>query len=297
MRKNLVKAFDKAGLRLELLKEPIRSGTGMADIVQLDVGRNLRGNGRTEWFRLWPGHENNNIQVRDADKKNKQVVLLVNEPTREFEEKVPIRKAWGKGRSLSPTRDEIKQDLGSGERILRRNKEEWVVLRKTSADTRYFLMGVDERQLFIAQLAEPCTTVAQAHFSLSRTVLTADGKRKGSALDRQGEWFFWETDQRARETIDEEIAKNRLVVHKKVPIGSFAARGGGNPHTVDELVVIPAINKLAHGFGVRPRSVYVRGKVRHVDHKTIKFSHWREVVANNEGATARATASGVYWVD
>jgi hypothetical protein len=35
---NLVKAFDKAGLKLEILKQPIRRGRGMDGIVQLDVG-------------------------------------------------------------------------------------------------------------------------------------------------------------------------------------------------------------------------------------------------------------------
>jgi len=297
MRKNLVKSFEKAGLRLELLKEPIRTGTGMADIVQLDVGRDLRGSGRTEWFRLWPGHKDNVIQVRDADKKNKQLVLLVNEPEREFEDRIPIRKSWRKGGGTEPTRDQVKAQLRGRERILHRTKKEWVIIRRTDGNTRYFLMGVDERQLFIAQLAEPCTTVDQAHRSLGRTVLTADGTRKGSALDRQGEWFFWETRQQTRDAIDELVAKNKLAVHRGVAIGRFAGRGGGNPHIADELIVTPPLDKLNHGFGVRPRSVYVRGKIRHVDHKTIKFSHWREVVANNEGATAQATAAGVFWVD
>lgn len=297
MRYNLVKAFKKAGLRLELLKEPIRSGTGMIDIVQLDVGRDIKGTRRTEWFRLWPGHKDNVIQVRDTDKKSKQLVLLVNEPAREFEDQIPIRKSWRKGESTTPTREDVKRGLGSGEKILRRNKKEWVVLRKTTSDTRYFLMGVDERQLFIAQLAEPCTTVDQAHKSLGRTVLTADGTRKGSALDRQGEWFFWETSQTTRDRINEAIEKNQISVQKKASIGRFAGRGGGNPHVVDELVVIPPVARLSHGFGIRPKSVFVRGKVRHIDHKTIKFSHWREVVANNEGATASASAAGVFWVD
>jgi hypothetical protein len=43
--------------------------------------------------------------------------------------------------------------------------------------------------------------------------------------------------------------------------------------------------------------VFVRGSIRHKDHKTVRFSQWREVIANNEGDTARATASGVFWVD
>jgi len=296
VRNNLVKAFEKAGLRLELLKKPLRTGTGMTEIVQLDVGRDIKSTRRTEWFRLWPGHKDNVIQVRDTDKRSKQLVLLVNEPEREFEERIPIRKLWSRGGGMEPTRDQVKVQLRDRERIVRGNKKEWVVMRRTDGDTRYFLMGVDERQLFIAQLAEPCTTVAQAHRSLGKTVLTADGRRKGSALDRQGEWFFWETSQRTRELIDELIEKNRLPVHRKVPIGRFTGRGG-NPHVVDELIVTPPLDKLSHGFGVRPNSVFIRGAVRHVDHKTIKFSHWREVVANNEGATAQAGAAGVFWVD
>ena len=297
MRTNLVRAFQKADLKLEIMKVPIRSGTGMDDIVQIDVGRDIKGNRRTEWFRIWPGAKDNNIQVRDTDKKKKQLVLLVNEPEREFEERIPIRRRLRKGDGITPTREDVQRNLGRGSRILRQNKTEWVVLRKSTSDTRYFLMGVDERQLFIAQLANSCTTVAEAHKSLGRTVLTADGNRRGSALDRQGEWFFWETSQMVRDAIEEGIKKNQIIVKKKVSIGAHAGRAGGNPHTAEELIVIPSVKVLSHGFGVRPRAIYVRGRVSHVDHKTIKFSHWREVVANNEGATANAGALGVYWID
>ena len=267
----------------------------MKDIVQLDVGRSFKGSSRTEWFRLWPGDDSNIIQVRNTDKKLKQLVLMVNEIEREFEERIPISRR--KGGKIFPSREDVKRGLGRGQKILRQNKSEFFVLRHTDSDVRYFLMGVDERQLFIAQLREPCTTVAEAHASLGKTVTTADGTRKGSSLDRQGEWFFWETSQETRRRIDELVKKNRLAVKKKVPIGRHAGRAGGNPHTVDELVVIPSLHKLEHGFGVRPNSVYIRGKVRHIDHKTIKFSHWREVVANNEGDTANASAGGVFWVD
>jgi hypothetical protein len=184
-------------------------------------------------------------------------------------------------------------------RVSEKSRDGVVIRRKTDAAMRYFLMGVDERQLFIAQLTAAATTVDGARKLLGRTVEFAEGKRRGSSLDRQGEWFFLETTQEQRDHLDALIKKNKLAVHKKVAIGTFAGRGG-KPHTADELIALVGENvtsKLGHGFPVRPRQIYIRGSVRHSDHKTVRFSEWREVIANNEGATGRAAATGVFWVD
>ena len=293
---NLVRAFDRAGLVLKLSKEPFRKGQGMEAIVQIDIQRSLSGTQRGEWFRLYPGGNNAEITVRDTDKDHGQLVLMVREPEQEFEETV-----WKQARDSTPYETWVKVVAQrSGGRLVRRVSERRrdgaVIARKTDANMRYFLMGVDERQLFIAQLTGAATTVDGARKLLGKTVEFAEGKRRGSSLDRQGEWFFLETSQAQRDYLDRMIKQSKIAVQKKVPIPGRA----GKPHTADELILLQGsvvANRLGHGFPVRDRQVYIRGSVRHSDHKTVRFSEWREVILNNEGATARASASGVFWVD
>lgn len=306
--KTLSAAFAKAGLKLEISKEPLRQGRGMNDIFQIDVQRKLTGAQRGEWYRMYVGNEATEVSVRDTDKEHSQVVLMVREPAGEFEEKVDFTLPMNR---MAPKRvfDEWvrREVLTHGRTLVRKvypgakERGHVIVRQTTDGAMRYFLMGVDERQLFIAQLTNAATTVDGARKLLGRTVQFAEGKRKGSSLDRQGEWFFLETSQGQRDHIDQLIQQNKISVHKKAVIGTFASRGG-KPHTADELVSLP-LNKisekarLAHGFPVRSRQIYIRGAVRHSDHKTVKFSQWREVIANNEGATGQAGATGVLWVD
>ena len=289
----LVKLFARAGLELELLAQPLRSGRNTEEIVQLDVGRRFRGASRKEWFRLFPGHPDNRVLVQGTDRRLRQLVLFVEEPARTFEVDMP---RWGKESRAAAAR------RAEGGTIVRRAKHNWVVRQTTSADKRHFLMGVDERQLFIAQLTSGCSTVGAAHRLLGNTVQLADGRRRGSSLDRQGEWFFLETNAAQREHIERLLGGCRTVIHRKVNIGAFTGRAGGNPHLAEELVVLPEDllperSILDHGFAARSRQVLIRGAVRHVDHRTVRFHQWREVVGNNEGATASGDARGTYWID
>jgi hypothetical protein len=83
------------------------------------------------------------------------------------------------------------------------------------------------------------------------------------------------------------------VIQRKVAIGNAMGQRGGNPHTADELVKISA-PKLDHGFTVNQREdIFVRGKVRHKDHKTVAFKQWRKVIRNAE----LAPTSGINWID
>jgi len=302
--KNLISHFGRAGLRLEIMKRPLRSGRGMENILQIDIQRKLNGSQRGEWVRMYIPPQGATVQVRDTDPKRKQLVLLVKESAEEFEETIeysnlfngPDMKAW------------VSQLKSGGANIVRQVlrpkakgvRPHVVVKRKTEVTPRCFLLGEDERQLFIAQLnSTSITSVQQAHENLGRTVQFAEGKRRGSSIDRQGEWFFLETTQATRDHIDGLIKKNKIAVNKKASIGQFMRRTG-QPHRADELVVLGGdrvANKLDHGSAVRPTQVYIRGAVRHPDHKTQKFHQWREVVGNNEGATSRGGAGGVFWVD
>jgi hypothetical protein len=297
---NLLEKFRKVGLDAIIEKNPIRKGRGMEDIFQLDIQRNMRGNSRWERFRIYPGHADNIAQIRDTDKSSKQVLLLVQEPVREFDNVVSIGNRFNTFKQIKEEAEKRRGFL----RIFKQGKEAHVVMRAPGGK-RYFLLGVDERQLFIAQLRGPATSVEGAREQLGRTVQFADGTRKGSSIDRQGEWFFLETRDSTREQIAIALQATRTAIRRKVNIGGFLGRPGVNPHIADELVTLPHSvtdtnsARMAGGNSNRLQRdrVFVRGSIRHKDHKTVRFSQWREVIANNEGDTARATASGVFWVD
>ena len=308
----LVGHFKGADLILRVHEEPLRGGSGMERIVQIDIGRDLRGRNRHEWFRMYLPPGDVVVQVRNVDKAKQQLVLLVREGESTFEEEILFsiwaRDTWSEWlarqrENLKPLRNaragrrtRVKSVHKPGSRASKRGKI--VVERTTTSQIRYFLMGKDERQLFIAGLTGPATTVAQAHKLLGASIQFAEGKRKGSKADRQGEWFFLETNQAQRDEISMQLGANKATFHLKADLGAHMSRAGGKPHTVDELVKLAPGPLLRHGFAVRSRQrVFIRGKVCHVDHRTIRFSHWREVVANSEGETAQASSSGVLWVD
>jgi len=308
MNTGLVRRFAEAGLQLVLSERPIvggLSGRGAAQIVQIDIGRRVNGSRRHEWFRIFPGDDENRIQVVGVDKKIGQLVLMVHEPPREFWEDVPHARIRDYDTSspdwLATLAKNLQVRVGDlspnvGKRGVLFNVR---VRRRSPSNKRHFLLGLDERQLFIAQLTKAVSTVREAHASLKRPeLITAEGKM-GRAV-RQGEFFFVVTTEEERASINIAIEKNKVVVERLAPIGPFLSgnlRGGrrikqfrGNPHTADELIVM-------HGgqFAVRSREIFIRGRVRHVDHATVKFSQWVKVILNNEANAGQA--SGVGWVD
>lgn len=310
----LQKAFAKAGLVLTYADQPFARGENANDVFGLDIGRHIRGNRRDEFFRIWWGHESNELQVMDTDKRLAQLVFHVREPAREFTTTLPefaVKahkdteedfKAMLAQNGIRP-RDVIEKNL---------NKNYVLVRRKTSSNTRCYLMGRDERQLFIAELRSPATTVKQAHNSLkSEDVTFAEGRAPGKTL-RQGEWFFVNPMQEELDMLEKAIRDKRVIVARKVDLRGALANdvsgrwrrptrpdrriGAGNPHVADEVVTF-APTVLEHGFPVRRRmDVYVRGSVRHVDHTTLKLKTWRKVIRNNEASTT-ASLGGGSWID
>ncbi len=304
-RQELVKQFKKVGLVLKITNEPIGRTTN-DDIFQMDVGRKVAGTRRTEWFEIWPGHEDNKIQILDIDNKLNQVLLLVHEPERIFETEERKIKLWRK--SYEESADDRRYELNEQNLKFRETETHFIITEKTFPAVRHFLMGVDERQLFVAQLTIGATNINEAKKRLGNTVKFHEGVRKMSPK-RQGEWFFLKSTPEQEELIDLFIQKNKVWIVKKANIGQYAGRASGNPHIADELVVVTddkaTIERLGWSKGRRKRNpkgtlpitynkVYVRGKIRHIDHKTIKYSHWYQVVLNNEGATASATQT---WID
>lgn len=292
-RQSLIERFAEAGLVLELAKVPMEKSNPA--IFQLDIPRNLKGNTRTEWFRIWPGHEDNLLVVQNIDKKLQQLVMMVKEEKRLFTrtDHIPdrqfprIRPKPHVGANYQGFKIVAIRDLGA------KKGYEIDLQGETSANKRHYLCGVDERQLFICQLRRGCSTVADAHQSLKRTELVlAEGKAPGKTI-RQGEWFFVNLTAAEEESLEAMLKERPYLIHKKEAIGP-----GGHPHTAEEIIRTPG-KVLRHGWAIRESDIFVRGSVIHQDHAPVRFARWRKVIRNNEvgGASAPAMRNGVFWVD
>lgn len=304
-REHLVRRFADAGLPLVLRDRPLiggLGGRGASDIVQIDIARKTNGSRRQEWFRIYPGADENRIEVVGADARFGQVVVMIHEPVREFFE--PVH-AWAV-RDIDFTQPgwgpEVARKLSVREQDVVISRGNVAVRRRTPGSKRHLLAGLDERQLFLAQLPRGVSTVREAHLTLkSGSVTLAEGQGIDSV--RQGEWFFLEATKEEVVRIEDGLKRNLLIMERNVPIGPFtdrSVRGGrrvrqfrGNPHTADELVVLPG-DRLVNGFAVREREVFIRGRVRHVDHATVTFPGWRKVIRNAEANAGQGFGG---WVD
>ena len=318
----LVKRFADVGIRLQIQTDPlvgsasnvgtrIRTGGSNARndlIFQMDI-QIEKGSKRKEFFRIYPGHPDNAIQVMGSDSEWGQVVLMVKEPRRQFE--MPLLPQFVKlqmerhgvnwlaevAREHSVTVRDI--------RVVKLGRSPEVLVRRwTVASSRYFLLGMDERQMFVAQLTQPCTSVQEAHKLLKNPMVTVAEGRVGRA-ERQGEWFFVAATPTEIDQIEKGVKSNKLILHRKVALGAVMNDGtlgrqqGGNPHTADELVVLmtapPGLRSRAIAPSpAREREFFVRGAVKHIDHASMKFANWRRVFRNREGS---AGSSGIGWID
>lgn len=103
---------------------------------------------------------------------------------------------------------------------------------------------------------------------------------------RQGESFFVALAGHEEAALLAAIGTQQVFVRRKAGIGSFIPRAG-KPHVADELVVVPAPfsdawRKSAQG-SAEPQ-VYVRGAVRHPNHESVRFVHFRRVLKNREAS-------------
>jgi anti-sigma factor RsiW len=171
-----------------------------------------------------------------------------------------------------------------------------------------FLMGHDERDWFVARVGAKVTTVLQAKENLKPAEVQQEIKRKkvkkakrnrrrNKAFIRQGEWFFLPSDFIPGK--DAIISRNEPLVRGgggKPHIAQEACRVGGetvavHPTLAPNGVSMDKYNRLSKEnlenswrwrFMTRDATVYVRGRIRHPDHKTIKLRSWHKVVANTE---------------
>jgi hypothetical protein len=247
--------FARMGARLKFADRPTRRIRPSAGAVSLDVQADRKG----EFFQIMtpPGAEAE-VEVLDVQPADRHLLLLVRE----------------------------------------------------AGEKHKFLCGHDERHWFVAAIPEAASvgTVPQAKEALKPTeVQIAQGRkgingkarsrRKNAAYIRQGEWFF--------------LPEFGLVVDEKLVLRDEPLRrgNGGKPHWADfcyrtggETVYacsrhsngvteaayrrMVANNPKAKGWGWRTMrrnpGVYVRGRIRHADHKTVVLHSWHRVLMNTE---------------
>lgn len=189
-----------------------------------------------------------------------------------------------------------------------------------AAAKQKFLCGHDERHWFVASLpAAGVTDVTSAMEALKPTAAVWSQRRNGvrqkdrnkrhnAGFIRQGEWFFIPEPNFSPWVSD--------IIQKDEPL----SRGfGSKPHRVSELLrhggeqvyvnwrtkamlsVAQYTSQLRQGRLKNARDwsvqwlaneVYVRGKVRHADHKTIELKGWHRVAMN-----AEPTSNNVRFLD
>jgi len=182
-----------------------------------------------------------------------------------------------------------------------------LLLERNGKDKHRYLLGHDERHWFVAAIPEstPVSTVKAAKEALKpKEVLhkqvglkAADRqRRRNEAWVRQGEWFFVPCPGLEFEnSFRNPILKNEPIVRSR----------GGKPHFCSELYRSGGETVYVSGERVltekqydaldekerRSRSwtvmrqnmdVWVRGTVRHPDHKTIELAYWHKVLSNTE---------------
>ena len=186
-----------------------------------------------------------------------------------------------------------------------------LLLVREGLEKHKFLCGHDERHWFVAAVPEsaPVGTVRQAKEALKPVDVRlaqafkglraeAGNRRKNAAYRRQGEWFFLPVP---------EFNVDRSLILRNEPL----RRGnGGKPHwceccyrtggetvhvcnqfpsgvTPEKYRTLLAGNPKARSWNWqamrRNPGVFVRGTIRHADHKTIVLHGWHRVLMNTEG--------------
>ena len=149
------------------------------------------------------------------------------------------------------------------------------VKRMTPNRVRKYLLGMDEAHLFISELPQEgaINKVKEAHKVLKpEYVIASENDRE--KVKRQGEWFFVPVTPKERKLIEE----NENFAEEKHPIGGTS---WGNVHIADKLLNLND-------------ETYVKGKIKHVEHKTLKLRDWFKVLRNTE-VMSRLGVIG--WID
>ena len=178
-----------------------------------------------------------------------------------------------------------------------------LLLVRKGKDKDKFLCGHDERAWFVASVpGQSVSSVKTAKEALKPAIVRQEqvgkvktkdfGKRHTEAYLRQGEWFFI---PRPELKVDSNlILKNEPIQRgrSKPHICELLYRTGGtrvwvgpsypNGLTDIQYKALDKLKRIGLRRMVRDAAVYVRGKIRHPDHKTIVLGTWCEVRMNTE---------------
>jgi hypothetical protein len=181
-----------------------------------------------------------------------------------------------------------------------------LLLSRTGGEKHRFLLGHDERHWFVAGIPETAaiSRVGDAMQALKpAAVLDSErgirlkerNSRRNRARTRQGEWFFVP------------VRDARVPVWLILRAEPLIRSGGGKAHMCEELYRfggetvyvsnahpngltevqyrdLPDDERKGSNWRVMRRNpkVYVRGPVRHPDHKTVVLDNWHQVLSNTE---------------
>ncbi|MFO0551000.1 MAG: hypothetical protein U0271_21595 [Polyangiaceae bacterium] len=262
---DLRQSFQAARLPIELRAIPLAwTDRRSEDIVQMDIARENDSRFHPERFRIYPGHTTNVLEVVDADRTLRQLVLRVSEAERTFVAHVH------------------RAELEPGARVVGRVGDVFHVEHHTVGDDRSFLMGMDEAHLFIALLPLHAGSISAAHAAL-KPELVAREEARGARIVRQGEWFFIGLEEDEQRVVGDLARRSLKVLHRVGIAEAIGLHRLGRPHVAEEVMIVRGIPDAR---GDRGERFYVRGMVQHPDHKTITLRGWHRTVPNLEEITA-----------
>lgn len=273
----LKKSFSNVPLGLKLLGGPIDPRS--PSIFQMGIHQSPRFG---EYFRIWPGARDNEVEVLSFDGPLRQLVLRVQEARRRFIQ-VVRKDPWTRPADIE------ERARSSGGRVLSETRYDWRLELWTPAEERRFLCGMDDLHLFVAQVREG-TTVAEAHESLKPRLVRDAETREPEHIQRQGEWFFLPLTEEETERLEAHLRTWPRSLKSRRPVGP----GGRRLHVADQVVTIDRRIKTRHRE-LRLPEVYARGVVIHPDHRDLHLDGWRRVVRNREvGVTVNKR---LWWID
>lgn len=248
-RMNIIAGFKVAGLPVStsISRNPSAMLGSPVPIVRLSINQ-----GSQEYFMVDVGDEKNKVEVLAIDENFKQLVLLVKEPKREY--KVP-RKTQKYEVAYKSTKDvKIEYEI-----------------RHTDPTERRYLMGLDEKHLFISGLPkENVNTVKEAHQCLKHAeVIKAE--KEGIKVKRQGEYFFIPLTEKEEKEFMVKVDEWKKRKGKNVLRNASLRRRGHRPHFVKRFITMRRGTKR-----------YAQGYVSHEQHIPLHLPGWHRIYKNRE---------------
>jgi hypothetical protein len=181
-----------------------------------------------------------------------------------------------------------------------------LLLSRKDREKHRFLLGHEERHWFVAGIPE-AAAVTQVRDALQALkpegVLQSErsirskqrDRRSNRARIRQGEWFFVPSrDLRVPEMLilaNEPLVRSRggkpHVCEQLFRFGGetvYVSPGAPNGLTEAEYAKLSDVERKRWNWQMMRRNpkVYVRGRVRHLDHQTVTLLGWHQVLSNTE---------------